>query len=74
MVILKLNMAFAILFYYEFQNVLLCKKDDAFDIINLPAMSAHNFKYKTPLMTTDKRTFLYNEETTSIYGDHLTGY
>ena len=61
MVVLNVGMAFAILFCYEFQNVLLYM-NDAFDIINLPAVSAHDFKYKTPLMTAGKRIFLFNSD------------
>ena len=59
--VVVVGMAFAILFCYEFQNVLLYMKD-AFDIINLPAVSAHDFKYKTPLMTAGKRIFLFNSD------------
>ena len=44
-------------------NVLLYMKD-AFDIINLPTVPAHDFKHKTPLMTVGKRTSLFNSDKT----------
>ena len=69
----KFGMVSTYLFCYGFQNKLLCTRITPLqncNTINLPAVPAHDFKYKTPLVTTGKRIFLFdNDETASIHGD-----